>query len=74
MPCNIAAAATSSGTPSGTGTVFAASITTCVACEPTPGTFAAATASPTARSSTPAPTATTRPANSSPRTNGVSIG
>ena len=68
----MAAAATSRSTPSGTGTTRCAGLLTTV--DSLPLDWHQATRSPTETSVTPAPTAVTVPAPSSPRTNGVVTG
>ena len=69
MPWSMAAAATSSSTPSGTGTRDVGGPVDHGAGRTEPGPHA--TRSPTATSSTPAPTAVTVPAPSEQETNGV---
>jgi hypothetical protein len=72
MPCSIAPAASSSDSPSGTGTVSDSGISTRPAA--LPSVWDQATRSPTAVSVTPGPTASTVPAPSLPITYGVDIG
>ena len=72
MPCKGTAAATSSSTPSGTGSACSAGTTTSSAYEPRAS--AHATRSPTAKPLTPSPTASTVPAPSAPGTCGNGIG